>query len=154
MSSRTPGWIPLLYLMPSVRAFLTLSSCKKQITTRSSSNHGIELRHVQKVLKINIAFVFLACFPKVGLYHLHSVCVYVNPPHINFWMPEPIFMELGMYVCMYVYHGTWAHLNGVLHKSPSSVRVCVSPRIVARQRLCRHVTAAAYTRRNRKMCRF
>jgi hypothetical protein len=34
----------------------------------------------------------------------------------------------------YVFHGTWAHLNGVLHKSLPSVCVSVraSPRIVAR----------------------
>jgi hypothetical protein len=41
-------------------------------------------------------------------------------PPINFWMPETIFMKLRMYV----YHGNWAHLNGILHKSFPSL--CVS----------------------------
>jgi hypothetical protein len=41
-----------------------------------------------------------------------------------------------LYATRYVYHGTWAHLNGVLHKSLPSVCVCVCiPPIVARQRL-------------------
>jgi hypothetical protein len=35
----------------------------------------------------------------------------------------------------YVYHGTWAHLSGVLHKSFLKVCVCVYPCIVARERL-------------------
>jgi hypothetical protein len=38
---------------------------------------------------------------KVGLCDLHAVCVSVNPPlppPINFWMPQPIFMKLGMYI--------------------------------------------------------
>jgi hypothetical protein len=35
---------------------------------------------------------------KVGLCDLHAVCVSVySYPSINFWMPEPIFMKLGMY---------------------------------------------------------
>jgi hypothetical protein len=54
-------------------------------------------------------------FPKLGLCDLHAVCGSVNspppPPPINFWMPETIFVKLGMY------HGNWAHLNGVLNKS-------------------------------------
>jgi hypothetical protein len=37
----------------------------------------------------------------------------------NFWMPEPVVRETW-----YVYHATWAHLNGVLHESLWSV--CVS----------------------------
>jgi hypothetical protein len=42
----------------------------------------------------------------------------------------------SLYETWYVCHGIWAHLNGVLNKSQSSVcvSVCVSP-IVARQRL-------------------
>jgi hypothetical protein len=45
------------------------------------------------------------------------------------------------------YHGIWAHLNGVLHKSlPSSLCVCmyILP-IVARQRMGKNVTAATNT---------
>jgi hypothetical protein len=40
--------------------------------------------------------------------------------------------------------GTWARLNGVLHKSLRSVCVCI-PLIVARQRLGKNVTAATNT---------
>jgi hypothetical protein len=34
----------------------------------------------------------------------------------------------SLYVTWYVFHGTWAHLNGALHKSPPSIclSVCVS----------------------------
>jgi hypothetical protein len=46
-------------------------------------------------------YQFLAYFPhykkmKVGLCDLHGVCE--PPPPINLWMPEPIFMKLGMYI--------------------------------------------------------
>jgi hypothetical protein len=46
---------------------------------------------------------FLVYFPyfekmKVGLCDLNAVCVSVNPPPINFWNPEPIYMKLGMYI--------------------------------------------------------
>jgi hypothetical protein len=54
-------------------------------------------------------------------------------------------MKLGMYV-YHVYHGTCAHLNGVLHKSShQSVCLYVYPPIVARQRLGKNVTAAINT---------
>jgi hypothetical protein len=83
------------------------------------------------------------------------LCLWNNP--INFWMPESIFMKLGMYI----YHGTWAHLNGVLHKSLPSVcaSICISllsllgngsvkciPHFIARQWLGKHITAATNTR--------
>jgi hypothetical protein len=53
----------------------------------------------------------------------------------------------------YVYHGTWAHLNSVLHKSlPSvSVAVCISPSIIATQRLGKHVPAATNTCNNKRI---
>jgi hypothetical protein len=40
-----------------------------------------------------------------------SVCLYVYPPHqvLNSWT--------NLYKTWYAYHGTWAHLNGILHKS-------------------------------------
>jgi hypothetical protein len=64
----------------------------------------------------------------------------------------------------YVYHGTWAHLNGVLHKSLPSVcvSVCVAfpsllgkvsvnciPPFISRQRIGKHVPVATNTRSNR-----
>jgi hypothetical protein len=59
----------------------------------------------------------------------------------------------NLYETWYAYHGTWAHLNGVLHKSLPSVcvSVCVFPLIVARQRLCKHVPATTNTRNNRRI---
>jgi hypothetical protein len=52
----------------------------------------------------------------------------------------------NLYETWNVYHGTWAHLNGVLHKNLSSVCVSVSPSITARQRLGIHVATATNTR--------
>jgi hypothetical protein len=64
-------------------------------------------------------------------------CVSVYPPYqlLNAWT--------NISETWYVYHGTWAHLNGVLHKSLPSVCVpaCVSP-IVATLRPVKKFTAA------------
>jgi hypothetical protein len=59
----------------------------------------------------------------------------------------------GLYETWYVCHGSWAHLNCVLHRSLSSVHVseCVSQRIVARQLLGRHVPVATNTCNNRRI---
>jgi hypothetical protein len=78
---------------------------------------------------------FLAYFPyfekmKVGLWYHHAVCVSVNPPCqlLNAWT--------NLYETWYIYHGTWAHLNGILHKSLPSICVCMCiPPTVARWRL-------------------
>jgi hypothetical protein len=84
-----------------------------------------------------------------------SVCLWISPSPINFWLPETIFMKLG----------TWTYLISVLYKSlPSvSVSVCVSllsligkgssnsiPLFVARQRLGKHVPTATNIRNNRR----
>jgi hypothetical protein len=54
----------------------------------------------------------LACFPNLGLCDLHAVlCLWIPLP-INFWIYEPIFMKLGLYImtpepistaCLYMY---------------------------------------------------
>jgi hypothetical protein len=51
--------------------------------------------------------------------------------------PQFLIGWTNLYETWYAYHGIWAHLHGALHKSLSSVCVsaCVSPLIVARQRL-------------------
>jgi hypothetical protein len=89
-------------------------------------------------------------------------CVCESPP------PLPIDLSTwnNLHETWYVYHGTWAHHNGVPHKSlPSvSVSICVShpsllgkgsvrciPPFVARQRLGKHVPAATNTRNNRRI---
>jgi hypothetical protein len=41
--------------------------------------------------------ILLTYFPKIGVCDLLAVCVSLCPP-VNFWMPEPIFMELGVYI--------------------------------------------------------
>jgi hypothetical protein len=96
---------------------------------------------------------------KVGLWDHHAVCVSVyHPTH------QPQNTSTNHSETWYVYHGTWAHLNGVLHKSIPSVcvSVCVSllsllgkgfvkciPPLVFRQQLGKHVPAAMNTRSNR-----
>jgi hypothetical protein len=72
----------------------------------------------------------------------------------------------NLYETWHVYHGNWAHLGGVLHKSLPSVcvSVCVSllsllgngsvkclPPFGARQRLGKHVPAATNTRYSRSI---
>jgi hypothetical protein len=36
----------------------------------------------------------------------------------------------NLYETWYLYHGTWAHLNGVLHKSLPSVCICIPPSLL------------------------
>jgi hypothetical protein len=40
---------------------------------------------------------YLTCFPKVRLCDFHPICLWIPPP-INFWISEPVFMKLGLYV--------------------------------------------------------
>jgi hypothetical protein len=67
-------------------------------------------------------------------------CLFI-PPIKNAWS--------SVYESWYVYHGTWPHLNGVLHKSLPSVCVSVYPHIVARHRLGKDVPAASNKRNSR-----
>jgi hypothetical protein len=62
-------------------------------------------------------------------------CLPVFPPYqlLNGWT--------SLYEIYYAYYGTWAHLNGVLHKSLPSVSMYIYI-IVARQRLGKNVTSA------------
>jgi hypothetical protein len=66
-----------------------------------------------------------------------SLCLYVYPQH------QPSKTWASLYETWYVYQGTWAHLNGVRHKSLPSVCVCICvyPPIFRRQRLGKHVPA-------------
>jgi hypothetical protein len=84
------------------------------------------------------------------------VCVCAPPPPnqlLNAWT--------NLYETWYVYHGNWAHLNGVLHKSHPSVCVSLILLLIkgsvksihpsaARQRLGKHVPVATNTRTNRR----
>jgi hypothetical protein len=88
------------------------------------------------------------------------VCLCIPPPHLvlNTWT--------NLYEIWYVFHGTSAHLNGVLHKSRPSVSVsaCVfllsslgngsvkcTPPFCSRQQLGKHVPAAKNTNNKRRI---
>jgi hypothetical protein len=62
----------------------------------------------------------------------------------NFWMPEPIFIKLSMYI-MAPEPISMVYLTNPFHQS---VCVCIPP-IVARQRLGKQVSAATNTRNNK-----
>jgi hypothetical protein len=101
---------------------------------------------------------FIICLDLMSLKILDDgskFCASVIPPYqlLNAWT--------NLYATRYVYHGIWAHLNGVRHKFLSSVCVslCVSilslkgncsvnciPPFGARQRLGKQVPAATNTR--------
>jgi hypothetical protein len=79
-----------------------------------------------------------------------SVCLLIPPPQqlLNAWT--------SLYEIWYVYSGTWAHLNGVLHKSLPSVSVTelsllgegsvkCNPSFVATLRLGNDVSSATNT---------
>jgi hypothetical protein len=83
---------------------------------------------------------------KVGLWDLYAVCVSVNSLH---WLSNA---WTNLHETWYVYHGTWADLNGLLHESLPSVCVCICiPRNVARQRLSKHILAATDIYSNRRI---
>jgi hypothetical protein len=59
---------------------------------------------------------------------------------------------IDIYETWYVYHGTWAHLNGIHHTSLPSVCFCICiPPILATQWLGKHVPAATIIRNNRRI---
>jgi hypothetical protein len=130
----------------------------RQIFTRL---HGAAFQEITLFI-MNLYMPFLAYSPKVGLYDLHPVCVSVYPPYklLNAWTNLYEIWNVRLY------HDTWAHLSGVLHKSLPSVcvSVCVSllllqgsgsvkciPPYDARKRLGKHVPAATNTRNNRRI---
>jgi hypothetical protein len=95
------------------------------------NNESIVLHTVWRCI---ILVIFL------GIWDHHAICVSVYAPYqlSNAWT--------NLYETWHVYHGAWAHLNGVLNKSLLSVCVCLYiPHNVARQRLSKNVTAATNT---------
>lgn len=95
------------------------------------------------LIKHTCNVTFLADSHEIGLCDLHAVCMSViNPPHIHFSMPEPIFMKFGMYIMAPESISAAYFINSSLH---SCVCMCI-PSIVARQRLGKHVLAAMNTR--------
>jgi hypothetical protein len=80
------------------------------------------------ILSLSFSLALLpSCWGKkktgAGLWDNDAVCVSVNLPYqiLNAWT--------NLYETWHVHHGTWAHLNVVLHKFLPSVSVseCVSP---------------------------
>jgi hypothetical protein len=93
-----------------------------------------------------------------------SLCICKPPPHqlLNAWtnLFETRYVRVG------IYHGTWAHLNGILHKSLPSVCVSVYVSLLllqgngsvkcirligAMQRLGKHIPEATNTYNNRRI---
>jgi hypothetical protein len=109
---------------------------------------SVHLRTTRRYIPKDGNFRLLRDCPFLAYFSMLSVCLCLRIPLTHFWTLEPIFMKL-----CYVYHVIWANLNGVLHKSLSSisVSVCVSPRIVARQWLGRHVPVVTNTSKNGKL---
>jgi hypothetical protein len=72
---------------------------------------------------------------------------------VSVYPPLSAFQCLSQYLRNFIYHGTWAHLSALFHKSLPSVcvSVCVSPPIVNRQRLGKQVPAAKNRRNNTKI---
>jgi hypothetical protein len=69
---------------------------------------------------------------------MSQYCLCIPPPPINFWMPEPIFMKLGVYIM------TPEPILTAYFINPSHESVCLyvySP-IVVTQRLSKNVTVA------------
>jgi hypothetical protein len=93
-----------------------------------------------------VKHTFLACIPysekmKVYLWNHHAV--YVNIfPLFNFWMPEPIFMKLSMYIMTL----EPISMTFFMHPFRQSVCLYVYSHIVIRQRLGKNFTAATNTR--------
>jgi hypothetical protein len=76
-----------------------------------------------------------------------SLCLCI--PRINFWMPEPVFMKLDMYIM-----APEVVLTAYFIKhSHQSVCLCVYLPIVEMQRLSKHVLATMNTRNNKRSVR-
>jgi hypothetical protein len=73
-----------------------------------------------------ILFSLLSLFWKIEIGMWDHLAVSVSPPQI-------LNASTNLYETWYVYHGTWAHLSGVLHKSlPSDCVYMGFPAFVAR----------------------
>jgi hypothetical protein len=53
------------------------------------------------------------------------LCVWVSPYQLR-------IVQTNLYEIWYIYHGTWAHLNGILHKSLPSVSIYMYMRLSLR----------------------
>jgi hypothetical protein len=93
-----------------------------------------------------LSVFLLAYFPYFEITLLSvCLCVCVSSPILNAWT--------NLYETWYVYHGTWAHLNGLIKNNPFHHSVClyVYPLIVARQRLGKNPPVVALQRLGRNV---
>jgi hypothetical protein len=121
------------------------------------SNYREDAQTHRQLVDLMSHFLFLAYFPhfenmKVDLWDNLAACVCLS------LVPSPLSnlnAWINLHEIWYVYSGTWAHINRVLHKSFPSVcvSVCESPHIVTRQRLGKCVPAVRNTRNNRRIVR-
>jgi hypothetical protein len=113
----------------------------------SSFSQEPEIRANSESVEFNLCnhilflkYPFVAYFPQVGLCDSHAVIVSVYPP-INFWMPEPIIMKLGMYITAPEPISKAYFINS----SHQSVCLYVYPSLVARQWIGKNVNAEMNT---------
>jgi hypothetical protein len=76
---------------------ITKSTAKRSHCVHKSAQLGPVSSQIILVPHVSFWDPFLVCCPEVGSCYPHAVCISVNSP-INFWIPEQIFMKLGMYV--------------------------------------------------------
>jgi hypothetical protein len=113
LSTTNPTW-PDPGLNPGRRGGKPVTNRFSEMLFRESMIVNLKIIWNQYILCGRYA-EFSAHFPYfekiiVGWCNRHAVCVSVYPP-INIWMPEPIFIKLGMYFlnpshksgCLYVY---------------------------------------------------
>jgi hypothetical protein len=86
----------------------------------------------------------LCDLPPVSVSTCLCVCLSVYPSPINFWMPEPIFMKLGMYIMAPEPISTTYFVN----PSHQSVGLYAYSSVVARQRVGKHIPATTNTCNN------
>jgi hypothetical protein len=94
----------------------------------------------------------LACFPyfekiKVGLCDHHAICI-PPPPLVDFWLPEPVFMKLGMCIMLTepistAYFRNPSHQSVCLYMYPQSLLGNVSVK--------KRYPGKEYTHNNRKV---
>jgi hypothetical protein len=128
----------VLALPPFLSTLPIFATCKKL------SNLIISMVRLSLIMFIRLCiyvFSLLSLFKqiKVGLSDHLAVCIFVSVyPPINFWMPDTVFMKLGVYIM------APKPISTAYFRNPSHQSMCqyVYPHIVARQRLCKHVPAA------------
>jgi hypothetical protein len=102
----------------------------------------------QQTIK-NLVLASFPCYEEtdVGIYDLSPVCVSVYSPY------QPLNVWTNFYETLYVYHGAWAHIDGILHKSLPLVyvSVCVFTCIFASQRLGELIPTTTNASNNRRI---